>query len=198
MFLSCLRLVYCKSIRNSLFQNRGSLAKTGSTIRACASAIARLVYTVFYFRSDDTAYTLSALSLWLIAEMTCMFLIFAGPATPSAFAKSEWMAKLKRTFKSWSKGSSKQNTEATDRPWAPKADAMNLRKAYRKLDEFELLATNATSGGETTRDSAGDMQDYAASKSGILCTKEFTTMEERVQDDTQLNRNGQPPWGNIV
>ncbi|KAI1129320.1 hypothetical protein F5Y10DRAFT_238687 [Nemania abortiva] len=168
-------------------------------ILACAAAISRLVYTVFYFRSDDTAYTLSALSLWLIAEMTCMFLIYAGPATPSAFARAEWVTKLKNTFRSWSKGSSKQPTDFTDRPWSgQKGDVVTLRK-YRKLGDTELLATNATSvGGTTAQDSAGELQDYAASGTGILCTKEFTTGEERVQGDAQVNHSGQHPWGNAV
>ncbi|KAJ8129295.1 hypothetical protein O1611_g4337 [Lasiodiplodia mahajangana] len=146
-------------------------------ILACAAAISRLVYTVFYFRSDDTAYTLSALSLWLIAEMTCMFLIFAGPATPSAFARAEWVVKLKRTFKSWSKGSSKQPTDVSDRPWSnQKADAMNLRKAYRKIDEFELLNTNATSVGGNSH------TGFCGGAAGLCCVQDRHPLYQGIHD----------------
>ncbi|CAJ2508381.1 Uu.00g134070.m01.CDS01 [Anthostomella pinea] len=150
-------------------------------VLACGSATSRLVYTVFYFRSDDTAFTLSALSLWLIAEMTCMFIIYAGPAAPKAFAKAEWMGKLKRTLRSWSRTSSNQPTDQTGHSWNKhQVDAVNSRKAYRKIDEFELRTITATAAGESTKGLNRDPDDRIDFGTGIMCTKQFTTAEEYV------------------
>ncbi|KAI3322932.1 hypothetical protein HD806DRAFT_499695 [Xylariaceae sp. AK1471] len=148
-------------------------------ILACAAATARIVYTVFYFRSDDTAYTLSALSLWLIAEMTCMFLIFAGPAAPQAFARADWMVKFKATFRSWS---AKQPTETTANSWpGSTADATKSRRIYRKIDELELGTINRTSTGDGLPHSNEPFQNEGTSSSGIMCTKQFSTAEEYVE-----------------
>ncbi|KAJ2997595.1 hypothetical protein NUW58_g609 [Xylaria curta] len=153
-----------------------------------------LVFTIGLL-SDDTAYTLSALSLWLIAEMTCMFLIFTGPAVPSAFAKTEWMSKVKKSFQSWSKGTPRQATDTTDYSWPkPKADAKNSRK-YRKIDEYELRTTNVTSDGEMPHNFT-DAQGHAGSSTGIMRTTQFTTAEEFIEDGAQLVQ--QHPWNKNI
>lgn len=166
-------------------------------VRACAAAISRLVYTVFYFKSDDTAYTLSALSLWLIAEMTCMFLIFAGPAVPQAFARTEGMVKMLKKFRLWSKWSSRQPTDGTDYS-SPKSfskgDAANSRKAYRKIDELELQTTTSMSEGAHPRDfTLGP--PVKTSATSIMRTTQFTTVEEYIPKGAQAYQAGQQhPW----
>ncbi|KAI0402747.1 hypothetical protein F4802DRAFT_599709 [Xylaria palmicola] len=175
-------------------------------VLAIASATSRLVFTVFYFKSDDTAFTLSALSLWLIAEMTCMFLIFAGPAVPQAFARTEWVTRLKRTLRSWSRAaSSRQPTDGTGYSWSSRGnksggggDPLSPRKAYRKLDEFGLFTTNVTSDGEPPYEFTTNPQGHHASGSntGIIRTTQFTAEEEYIEDTGQRARpeQQQHPW----
>ncbi|KAI1775110.1 hypothetical protein F4818DRAFT_417868 [Hypoxylon cercidicola] len=165
---------------------------------ACASAISRLVYTVFYVKSDDTAYTLSALSLWLIAEMTCMFLIFAAPAVPQAFAQTEWMAKMKTSLKSWYKWPLGQSTDATGYSWPEsqsEGNGLSGRKKYRKINEFELRKTNAMAEGGRQHNVTGNPQAQNISNTGITCTTQFTAAEEYIPNDAQTDQaRRQHPW----
>ncbi|KAI8623621.1 hypothetical protein F5Y19DRAFT_492473 [Xylariaceae sp. FL1651] len=167
-------------------------------VLACAAATARIVYTVFYFRSDDTAYTLSALSLWLIAEMTCMFMIFAGPAAPQAFAGADWMVKFKATFRSWSGSSAKQSTGANETPWpGSKGDPTKSRRIYRKIDETGLRTIDSTLTGDGPHNSTEQLRSEAIPKSGIMCTKQFTASEAYVEGGTKEDWiSQQHTWNN--
>ncbi|KAI0971895.1 hypothetical protein F4678DRAFT_432439 [Xylaria arbuscula] len=153
---------------------------------ACASATARLVFTVFYFKSDDTAYTLSALSLWLIAEMTCMFLIFAGPAAPHAFAKGEWLDRFKKAFRSWSLKDSKQRTDGTDYSWNyPQNDSTNSRNVYYKIDDPQSQSSKMSSR-------ASHAHSRQNPNTGIMRTTHFTAQEEYIEGGVEMDRLH--PW----
>ncbi|CAJ2504502.1 Uu.00g118960.m01.CDS01 [Anthostomella pinea] len=57
-------------------------------ILCCASAAVRLAKAIESFVSPDKTYTLSAVTLWVLTEATCAFLVFCVPAAPKAFKGS--------------------------------------------------------------------------------------------------------------
>ncbi|KAH9904189.1 hypothetical protein F4778DRAFT_734341 [Xylariomycetidae sp. FL2044] len=144
---------------------------------ACAAAAARIAYSLRYYTSDDTAYTLSAVSLWAIAEMTCMFLVFCGPATP----------KVIKSFKS--------NTDSTKplRSTSPRSDGAKKKAKYRMIDENGVPLTHITSMGglPSSTKSTREIEPSA----GIIRTQEFTSGEihdDRYSGNSEFIR--QHPW----
>ncbi|KAI0096132.1 hypothetical protein GGR51DRAFT_567477 [Nemania sp. FL0031] len=67
-------------------------------ILALISAIARVVATVTFVNSDDKTYTISAVYLWVLAEMTCTLLAFCAPTIPKAYANRDKIAKFLTGF----------------------------------------------------------------------------------------------------
>ncbi|KAJ8131920.1 hypothetical protein O1611_g1703 [Lasiodiplodia mahajangana] len=63
-------------------------------ILALISAIARAVATVTFVNSDDKTFTISAVYLWVLAEMTCTLLAFCAPTIPKAYANRDKIVKF--------------------------------------------------------------------------------------------------------
>ncbi|KAI1652732.1 hypothetical protein F4813DRAFT_376920 [Daldinia decipiens] len=152
---------------------------------ACASAVARLAYTIKYYFTEDKAYWLGALSLWCIAEMTCMFFIFAGPAIPAAFKGSRLLSMLSTTFRSWL-GTSKKTTDISDRKWPlPGQRQPSTFKRYRKMDENNVPLTTLSSIDQMGPELSEPKRPAQGVESGIVFTTEFTTREEILGDGRQ-------------
>ncbi|KAL7624923.1 hypothetical protein AAE478_004137 [Parahypoxylon ruwenzoriense] len=157
---------------------------------ACGAAVARTAYSFRFYKSDDTAYTLSAVSLWAIAEMTCMFLVFCGPAAPKAIKSLESTPLLK----SWT-GSSKTQKDSKSAPsWLQgNSNSSGSNRKYRMLDEDGIPLTNLCTEGPVA--ASPEHQSDIQKNSGITYTKQFTTGEERVEgpvDNEQFMH--QHPW----
>ncbi|KAI0119052.1 hypothetical protein F4814DRAFT_458443 [Daldinia grandis] len=100
-------------------------------ILACVSAVSRLAYTARYCASDDTAYTLSSLSLWAISEMTCMFLIFGGTVVPKIFTSDNLISNFIIRMKSWYTLQRKSTTRNSGSSLPPRSlQDSRPRKAY--------------------------------------------------------------------
>ncbi|KAI1410736.1 hypothetical protein F5Y13DRAFT_192062 [Hypoxylon sp. FL1857] len=159
-------------------------------VLACVSAIARLAYSTQYYTSADTSYTLSALSLWAIAEMACMFLIFGGTAAPKVFTSVNLISKLVNTLKSWSTLSLRTSGNGSGSSWTQtKPQEPNPRKVYQKIDDNGVPLTNLLSASASS-ESRERFQDARNTQAGIICTKQFTAREEYIEDH---NAGGQKP-----
>ncbi|KAI8961148.1 hypothetical protein F5Y11DRAFT_240518 [Daldinia sp. FL1419] len=145
---------------------------------ACTSAVARLAYTVKYYFTDDKAYWLGALSLWCIAEMTCMFFIFAGPAIPAAFNGSWMISILSTTFRSWL-GISKRSTDVSDcKLPLPGQHQLASPKRYLKIDGDGIPLTTMSSIEPVEHQVIEPARPLHGADSGIVFTTEFSTREE--------------------
>ncbi|KAI1464126.1 uncharacterized protein F4812DRAFT_443469 [Daldinia caldariorum] len=174
---------------------------------ACASAVSRLAYTIKYYFAVDKAYWLGALSLWCIAEMTCMFLIFAGPAMPAAFKGSWILSVLFSTFRTL-RGSTKKASNGSSeykhhRSWQRSAHRkkQNTFKRYQKIGDISVPLTTISSlepatmaGPELPEPSHPGA--YEGPETGIMFTKEFSVRKEVVAggDDTKDFKKPQHPW----
>lgn len=63
-----------------------SLTQQDLVDRTCICASGRMAAAVQYYKSDDVVYTISKVSLWSLAEMTCTFLVFCAPSIPSTLS----------------------------------------------------------------------------------------------------------------
>ncbi|KAK5635350.1 hypothetical protein RRF57_011062 [Xylaria bambusicola] len=64
--------------------------------RACVSGTIQLSATVTWYQTDDEIYALSPITLWAIAEMTCMFLVFClSTASKTLNTPGDSVARLK-------------------------------------------------------------------------------------------------------
>ncbi|KAH7304315.1 hypothetical protein B0I35DRAFT_516913 [Stachybotrys elegans] len=82
----------------------------------CACAAGRLHSGQQLLGSTDRVYDSSAPILWVLAEMTCAFIVFAAPAVPKFFRQTASLTQLAHSLRSWSRiigirsrGSSRSN-----------------------------------------------------------------------------------------
>ncbi|KAK6949036.1 hypothetical protein Daesc_009108 [Daldinia eschscholtzii] len=159
-----------------------------------------LVFTVglLYYLTEDKAYWLGALSLWCIAEMTCMFLIFAGPAIPAAFKGSRIVSLFSTTFRTWLGTTKKATDVSSQHKWQrPAQHKPNTFKRYQRIGDISVPLTTIASiepmaiGPEPPE----PRRPVPEPETGIMFTTEFTTMEEIVEDESQQeNFKKQCPW----
>ena len=114
----------------------------------------RLAASVDYYHSNDSTYTIAPLSLWALAEMTCIFLVSCMPAAPKVFRDSKWIKKLLDMMKSLTRFSRKASTNETTSTWPhPNHHAFEARSDYHKLEGGDgLPLENSLSVPNTTGD----------------------------------------------
>ncbi|KAI1325532.1 hypothetical protein F5Y16DRAFT_401249 [Xylariaceae sp. FL0255] len=173
---------------------------------ACLAAIFRLYATIIFYNSDDEVYTGSAMYLWALAEMTCLFLVFCVPAIPKAFAGNGLRYKIKAKIpQSWY-GWAGKTTTSDDKDWASeysrrrrefyshaygqpalyKQYGANLSDILRtpSIKSFNMAVPRGPVV-EITADSHRDNHLAYHGAAGILCTTEFTaevTQRDEVRD----------------
>ncbi|KAH9885698.1 hypothetical protein F4778DRAFT_500096 [Xylariomycetidae sp. FL2044] len=138
---------------------------------ACISASFRLGVTVQFYLTDDTAYAKSAVYLWALAEMTCLFLVFCVPAAPRALIDSGLAAKV----------------------------ALSLNAAYRKVNQtgsslFGIPSSPSTPASETV--AAAKQDQSRRMEGGILCTTHISVREDFVGSGERKGGEGGQycPW----
>ncbi|KAI1276491.1 hypothetical protein F5Y07DRAFT_389242 [Xylaria sp. FL0933] len=97
-------------------------------ILTVVSAAFRFYYTVsHWFRDGDTVYAVSAVTLWAVAEMTCMFLVLEVPAAPKVFGQNGLTAQIATSLRSWTNLSPKRSIESLDME-----DPYNYKKQWTR------------------------------------------------------------------
>ena len=113
-------------------------------VAACSGVICscfRLAASVNYYHASDTTYSVTSLSLWAGAEMTCMFLVACMPAAPKVFRESERVRKVVGALRSWARLPTKDSAPGSASAWPPRPNhhKLELRGDYRKLRDGEGL-----------------------------------------------------------
>jgi hypothetical protein len=57
-----------------------------SFLRACIASAFRFVSGIYFYNSDDSNYYFSSIALWVVAEMTCGFIVLCAPSVPAAIS----------------------------------------------------------------------------------------------------------------
>lgn len=164
---------------------------------ACAAATTRLVYTVMYYTSRDVPYTFSPFALCLLAEMTCMFLIFGGTVTPKVFTTSNVISRFFSSLTSllWS---SKGSPVKSSNPSWPGTDSTGLsnREKYPKLEANGVPHTNLFSVVRPSSVSGDQLPDAGKIESGVVLTRDFTLSEVYIErSDARSPRSPMSPVG---
>ncbi|KAI1133355.1 hypothetical protein F5Y10DRAFT_274254 [Nemania abortiva] len=104
-------------------------------VLALVSSIARSVETIEFVESDDKTYKISAVYLWVLAEMTCTFLAFCAPAAPKALSNMNRISKPITSFLV-RVGLRKQPTLPTveTRSWPSEFPSAKSRDSERRRD----------------------------------------------------------------
>ncbi|KAI0378825.1 hypothetical protein F5Y04DRAFT_141083 [Hypomontagnella monticulosa] len=166
-------------------------------VLACVAATTRLVYTVIYYKSRDVTYTFSPFALCLLAEMTCMFLIFGGTVTPKIFTTrnpvSNFFASLTPLFRSRSATSAKASNRTN-------SSELSRREGSPKLEANGVPHTNLFSvirPPSPTRDPSSDTGKIHV-ESGVVLTRHFSLREEYINKSNPGSPPGshsqQTPW----
>lgn len=80
------------------------LANESSDDSGCATAIARVVVTLDYTRSEDVTYTVSPVTLWATGEMTSVFFVFCITSLPKIIKDKGVLSRLAASFRrSWTR-----------------------------------------------------------------------------------------------
>ncbi|KAI8633017.1 hypothetical protein F5Y19DRAFT_471275 [Xylariaceae sp. FL1651] len=180
---------------------------------ACVSAAGRVAPTIenYYPKSlaetYDSSYIISQLFLWVIAEQTCVLLVFCVPAIPKVFAQDSLGGRLLRSLRSWTRllptSKSNHSPPGTDERavgWSFRTiggTAPNGLRVYRKMDEQATMESSTELGVM----SPVDIEDQTKSTnrgvldSGIIKTTEFDQREDhgsQLSVDPSLEH--QHPW----
>ncbi|KAH9897419.1 hypothetical protein F4778DRAFT_743523 [Xylariomycetidae sp. FL2044] len=174
---------------------------------ACVAAAFRTYETVIFYHATDVVYAVSAMYLWVLAEMTCLFLVFCVHVAPKAFRDKGLIAKIGMSISRTgfylkhsddSEGFrplrviSKEKKEKKRDPWCmPDEDD----EAFGKT----ASSSSAAAAGPTTQVSADQCQFIIKTGHGILCTTEITAEYTAVDDDDPSRNAGGPhelqyPW----
>ncbi|KAI1271928.1 hypothetical protein F5Y07DRAFT_381532 [Xylaria sp. FL0933] len=101
---------------------------------ACLTAATRLAEGVVFLLSDDVVYTISAVSLWCLAELSVAFVVFSLPAIPKAFAGNTWIRRILVSLSLWSRsvtGRSRITESASSTRKSKAGDAIRLQNLPR-------------------------------------------------------------------
>ncbi|KAI1128526.1 hypothetical protein F5Y10DRAFT_240288 [Nemania abortiva] len=145
----------------------------------------RLATTVQYYLSPDITYRVSSLSLWALAEVTLLVLVFSMPAFPSLFVKRTASSKGSSTMPAWVGGFSKRSqSKASDSHWSASKERLTTivsspHKAGNGAIRMDDLVSSQTLRNPTSLDRASPAQAPGPANR-IYYTREFQTTEERV------------------
>ncbi|KAH7329669.1 hypothetical protein B0I35DRAFT_474242 [Stachybotrys elegans] len=141
----------------------------------CACAAIRFVQSTIYSGTDDTAYSITGITLTNTAEMTCGFLVFCVPSSVKLLWRKGVTTRIMGSLRPWISGSRTKQTDHSEGSRASKPTTNSSNRFHRlKEDDFNIGMTNISpqvDGGIPT--------DTPAAKygSGILMTSEFTAVE---------------------
>ncbi|KAI0150509.1 hypothetical protein GGR57DRAFT_184992 [Xylariaceae sp. FL1272] len=158
---------------------------------ACLAATLRLYASIIFYRSDDQVYTAAAMYLWVLAEMTCLFLVYCVPAIPKAFSdhldlRSRVKTLIPLSFSGWHTKSEDTGSDLSRRRGFANRPAAGFYRQYGK-DVSDILRTpsiKSARGLVTEIKADTPLHNGRAYQGpvGILCTTEFraeiTQMEE--------------------
>ncbi|KAI1332328.1 hypothetical protein F5Y16DRAFT_357503 [Xylariaceae sp. FL0255] len=162
-------------------------------VLACLSALLRLISTIQYSISADVTYTVSAVILWALAEMTCGFIVLGMPTAPKVLLDTHLGRKIKSSLKSLRSSSAKSSTNGQGMATSKRTITTKL---FRKADEpgtplRMLKSTGTTDSMEQLRKKSIGNPEHS-----ILCTTSLSTSEdydyEHQEQKAQLQR--QHPW----
>ncbi|KAH9897411.1 hypothetical protein F4778DRAFT_743489 [Xylariomycetidae sp. FL2044] len=164
-------------------------------ILTCASAALRVYVTVDWLESDDEVGSVASLTLWLIAEMTCLYLVFCIPAVPKVFFANGLVSQIAASLRSLHRKHSDESMQL--KRWKrSQQKTQTTSRNYRQIDEAESLPriTRATGDSGTRNDeSLGDYGQWPPGK--IVRTTDFTAQEGRSSDNHLRDEHKQQhPW----
>ncbi|KAI1817167.1 hypothetical protein GGS20DRAFT_592586 [Poronia punctata] len=157
------------------------------------AGLLRLIVTVEYQKREDTTYTVSAVILWAIGEMTAGFMVFCVPAIPKAIASMGIRMKLASVRRYWlhSKQTHENSTSSAD--WKHSIPSKIRQK--RHPDAFPL--TTIDSDIPLDLDSADERRrSYEAPPNAIVRTTHLVTTSNPAPGNelTQERHSRQHPW----
>ncbi|KAM7213831.1 hypothetical protein V8F06_010763 [Rhypophila decipiens] len=150
---------------------------------ACGAAAVRIAVTWTYCQSDDITYTVSAVSLWGLAEVTAVFLVLCIPHWPKVMKEigvTSWLTSSVKSLIGIT-SSNKSATVAVDNAWSANGPAVAVSK---------VTAGGGTNMEMTAFDSRRDLNDsnveLQGSNGGIVQTIELSTKSS--------TENSVTPW----
>ncbi|KAI1410921.1 hypothetical protein F5Y13DRAFT_191751 [Hypoxylon sp. FL1857] len=149
-------------------------------ILACLCALIRVIFVRNLFGSIDRTYTTAGSSLCVLAEMTCVLLVFCISAAPKVFAQSVLINQVAQLLRSWSR-SNFQNSSLGSKQSGQDRTGRNGK--YRVLDEFQIplsdiniVATAPSAAGGVGHNKGG------SSTESILYAPALITQNDRASD----------------
>ncbi|KAI0969455.1 hypothetical protein F4678DRAFT_438740 [Xylaria arbuscula] len=143
---------------------------------ACLTAGVRLAEGVVFLLSDDIVYTISAVSLWCLAELSVAFVVFSLPAIPKVFAGNTWIKRMLVSLSLWSK-SVTSRSRVTD-----------TGASSRKTGENAIRLQSMPRSQGLMSESSEQLRPPSQLDSGILRTTRIDVKGFTV-DDSQHDRN---------
>ncbi|KAF2965399.1 hypothetical protein GQX73_g8171 [Xylaria multiplex] len=163
------------------------------------SGLFRIIVTVEYQHHEDTTYTVAAVILWAIGEMTSGFLVFCVPAIPKAIGSiGNGIAHIKH-YRLRSRESSQKSKSSFKRegPWksaSPDSSNFNRRKIYHP-DEVPIttFSSNASPESESAEQLTASPEPPTT---GIVRTTRVVTAigGDVASQGVKLMHSRQHPW----
>lgn len=165
-------------------------AYMATTPRTLIAGTFRLAVTIQYFMSPDITYHISGVSLWALAEVTLLILVYSMPAFPRIF-KERGTGIF--SMRAWAGAFSKRSqTRTPTSQWSTSKerltkDGSSCRKVGEGSIPMDDLA-NLQAPPNPTRIVAAGPSDHhpdtpaltLSSSNGIYYTREFGRTEERI------------------
>ncbi|KAI1274547.1 hypothetical protein F5Y07DRAFT_372728 [Xylaria sp. FL0933] len=170
-----------------------SLVFAAGTFGSVAGLL-RLIVTVEYQRQADTTYTVSAVILWAVGEMTAGFLVFCVPTIPKAVKSIGITVKIASVSRLWLYSGRSWQKPASEGsgPWVPKYTGSHDKK---HADGYPLtsLASNLPQESESANELPYP-SDVPAN--GIVRTTHLvTTLDKDAENQIESEmHNRQHPW----
>ncbi|KAI0389135.1 hypothetical protein F5Y17DRAFT_450189 [Xylariaceae sp. FL0594] len=157
------------------------------------AGLLRLIVTVEYQKRQDTTYTVSAVILWAIGEMTAGFLVFCVPAMPKAIGSLGLQMKLASVRRYLLLSKPVQEDSAASASWKHSGPSKNRQQKH--ADGFPL--TTIDSDVPLSSEAADELpRPYEAPPNAIIRTTQLVTTLHR-DDENEVSQDRhvrQHPW----
>jgi hypothetical protein len=167
---------------------------------ACGCAIGRLYESLTVkFPGGDLSYEISRTSLWIIAECTCVIMVFCIPAITRLLTQGSALGRVYTSLRTWTRrtllrSGDNSGVRAEDQYMSPPTIGSEPRKhVYHHMSDNDGSISLADLN---TKPRASDIEAQPSSPTGVLRTTDFERREETASrhttDSTRVKR--QHPW----
>jgi hypothetical protein len=143
----------------------------------------------------DTAWTVSPVWVWWIAEMTTVNMLLVGPSIPRAFAEHGFLGRMLSSLRSWTGTVSSKSAEIASKSWPRTIGSGNSQgRAHRLSDEDTVMGLSDLSYMDDSHLSPTKESERTGSNTITKTIQMHQDEEDASKYSMDPVQNRQHPW----